>query len=121
MTEGVDCARCDTTNDVPGEFIGRYFTCPHCGCHYYVRVPNRDEKPRSTILERHVAREQVTLDDLLRDNQERQGAILRALRNQQKETQALVGALTLARWLLAAFVAVSAVELAILVGLLFSR
>src|SRR4051812_2983844 len=113
MVEQIDCPRCENTNDVPEEFIGRYFTCPHCRCRYYVPVPNPQAGASHSIVERPRPAESATLDDLLRDSQEGQGAILRVLREQQRHTASLVRALARARWLLAAFVVLSVVELAL--------
>ena len=118
MAEQVDCPRCQTTNDVAEEFIGRYFTCPHCRCRYYIPVPSPDAAASHPIRERPRPAEAATMDDVLRDSQEGQGAILRALREQQRQTAALVGALNAARWLLVVFVVVSVVELGVLLALL---
>jgi len=121
MTEPVDCPRCETTNDVPEEYIGRYYTCPRCRCRYYVPVPNPDAGASPAIVERPRPVEPATIDDVLRDSQEGQGAILRLLRDQQRQTESLLRTLHLARWLLATFVVLSVVELAVLITLLQGR
>jgi len=121
MVEQVDCPRCEKTNDVPEEYIGRYFTCPYCRCRYYIPVPNAQGGASHAIVERPRPTESATLDDLLRDSQEGQGAILRVLREQQRHTESLLCALSLARWLLAAFVILSVVELGVLFALLMGR
>ena len=119
MAQHIECPRCETMNTVPDEYIGRYFRCPQCRCRYYVPVPTAGSATSHSIVERPA--EPATIDDVLRDSQEGQGAILRALREQQRQTAALLGTLRLARWLLAVFVVLSVVELGALLGLFLGR
>lgn len=120
MAQYVECPRCTATNAVPDEYIGRYFRCPECRCRYYVPVPTPDDTS-DAIVERPPPAEPATLDDLLRDSQEGQGAILRALSEQQRTTAKLLRALDRTRWLLIVFVVLAVAELAILLGWLADR
>ena len=103
------------------KYIGRYFRCPQCRCRYYVPVPVSGSETSHSNVERSRPIEPATIDDVLRNSQEGQGAILRAFREQQHETAKLVRVLHRARWLLVAFVAVSVAELAVLLGMFAGR
>jgi hypothetical protein len=111
MAQHIDCPRCERTNEIPEEFIGRYFRCPNCQCRYYVPVPALGGGPSGPVYHYEHAPEAATIDDMLRDSQEGQGAILRAVR---QEAAILVRQLGKFQWMIIATIVLSALQLLIL-------
>ena len=121
MTEHIDCPRCETTNDVPEEYIGRYYTCPRCRCRYYVPVPNpvpararRSSSGRAPSNRRRSTTSCETVKKV-------KGQFCGCCASSSGRPRRCCGTLHLARWLLATFVVASVVELAVLITLLQGR